>query len=89
MLKENFIFSFRNTIEVRAYTSLDRKYFEESVNFMANGMAEVERKIQVALSSCTTRDEREQKWELSKRGIREQACRETEKGYGKRNENLF
>ena len=73
MLKENFIFSFRNTIEVRAYTSLERKYFEESVNYMVMGMAEVERKIQVALSRCTTRDEREQKWELSKREIREQA----------------
>ena len=73
MLKENFIFSFRNTIEVRAYTSLERKYFEESVNFMVMGMAEVERKTQVALSRCTTRDEREQKWELSKREMREQA----------------
>ena len=73
MLKENFIFSFRNTIEVRAYTSLDRKYFKESVNFMVMGMAEVERKIQVALSRWSTRDEREQKWELSKREIREQA----------------
>ena len=73
MLKENFIFSFRNTIEVRAYTSLERKYFEESVNFMVMGMAEVERKIQVALSRCTTRDDRERKWQLSKREIREQA----------------
>ena len=73
ILKENFIFSFRNTIKVRAYTSLDRKYFEESVNFIIIGMAEVERKIQVALSRCTTRDEREQKWEISKRKIREQA----------------
>ena len=76
MLKENFIFSFRNTIEVRAYTSLDKldkKYFKESVNFMVMGMAEVERKIQVALSRWTTRDEREQKWEMGKREIREQA----------------
>ena len=73
MLKENFIFSFRNTIEVRAYTSLDRKYFEESVNLMVIGMAELERKIQVALSRCTTRDEREEKWAVSKRQIREEA----------------
>ena len=73
MLKENFIFSFRNTIEVRAYTSLDRKYFEESVNYMVMGMADVERKVQVALSRCTTRDERGKKWEMSKRQICEQA----------------
>ena len=73
MLMENFIFSFRNTIEVRAYTSLDRKYFEESVNLMVMGMAEVERKIQVALGRCTTRDERKKKWEVSKRQIHEEA----------------
>ena len=73
MQKENFIFSFRNTIEVRAYTSLDRKLFEESVNLMVMGMAELERKIQVALSRCTTRDERKEKWDRSKRQIREEA----------------
>ncbi len=73
MLRENFIFSFRNTIEVRAYTSLDRKYFEESVNLMVIGMAELERKIEVALRRCTTRDERKEKWEVSKRQIREEA----------------
>ena len=79
MLKENFIFSFRNTIEVRAYTSLDRKYFEESVNLMVIGMAELERKIQVALSRCPTRDEREKKWTVSKRQIREEAEKLREK----------
>jgi hypothetical protein len=79
MLKENFIFSFRNTIEVRAYTSLDRKYFEESVNLMVIGMAELERKIQVALSRCPTRDEREEKWTVSKRQIREEAEKLREK----------
>ena len=73
MLQENFIFSFRNTIEVRAYTSLDRKYFEESVNLMVIGMGELERKIQVALTRCSTRDEREKQWEASKRQIREEA----------------
>ena len=57
MLKENFIFSFRNTIETRAYQSLDRKYFEQSVSVMAKGMAELERKIEVAINRCTTRDE--------------------------------
>ena len=79
MLKENFIFSFRNTIEVRAYTSLDRKYFEESVNLMVIGMAELERKIQVTLSRCTTRDERQEKWTLSRRQIREEAEKLREK----------
>ena len=73
MQKENFIFSFRNTIEVRAYTSLDRKLFEESVNLMVIGMAELEGKIQVALKRCTTRDERKEKWNASKRQIREEA----------------
>jgi hypothetical protein len=79
MLKENFIFSFRNTIEVRAYTSLDRKYFEESVNLIVIGMAELERKIQVALSRCTARGEREEKWTVSKRQIREEAEKLREK----------
>ena len=73
MQKENFIFSFRNTIEVRAYTSLDRKYFEEYVSLMVIGMAELDRRIQVALSRCTTRDERIKKWAASKRQIREEA----------------
>ena len=73
MQKENFIFSFRNTIEVRAYTSLDRKLFEESVNLMVMGMAELEGKILVALKRCTTRDERKEKWDESKRQIREEA----------------
>ena len=79
MLKENFIFSFRNTIEVRAYTSLDRKFFEESVNLMVVGMAELERKIQVALGRCTTREERKKKWEESKRKIHEEAEKLREK----------
>ena len=57
MLKENFIFSFRNTIEIRASKSLDRKYFQQSVNVMARGMAELERKIEVAIKRCITRDE--------------------------------
>ena len=71
--KKNFIFSYRNTIEVRAYTSLDRKLFDESVNLMAMGMAELEGNIQTALKRCTTRDEREEKWDVSKRQIREEA----------------
>ena len=73
MLRENFIFSFRNTIEVRAYTSLDRKLFEESVNLMVIGMGELERRILVALKRCTTRHEREEKWKESKIQIREEA----------------
>ena len=73
MLRENFIFSFRNTIEVRAYTSLDRKYFEESVNLMVVGMAEMESKIQISLSRSTTREKRENIWKVSKMQIREKA----------------
>ena len=73
MLRENFIFSLRNTIEVRAYTSLDRKYFEQSVNLMVVGMGELERKIEVALTRCSTRDERKKQWEASRRQIREEA----------------
>ena len=73
MLKENFIFTFRNTIEVRAYTSLDRKFFEESVNLMVVGMAELERKIQVALGRCTTTDKRKGKWKESQEKIKNKA----------------
>ena len=73
MLKENFIFSFRNTIEVRAYTSLDRKYFEESVKLMVIGMAELEREVKVTLSRCKTRKEREEKWKESRKQIRDEA----------------
>ena len=73
MQKENFIFSFRNTIEVRAYTSLERKISEESINLMVTGMAEQERKNQVTLKRCTTRHERKKKWDVSKRQIREEA----------------
>ncbi|XP_028412837.1 interferon-induced very large GTPase 1-like [Dendronephthya gigantea] len=62
ILKENFIFNFRNVIEVRAYASLDRKFFEESVNLMATGMTDLERKIEVALRRCTTKDERKEVW---------------------------
>jgi hypothetical protein len=73
MLKENFIFSFRNTIETRAYQSLDRKYFEQSVSVMAKGMAELERKIEVAVNKCTTRDEFEATREKSIENIRNEA----------------
>ena len=73
MLKENFVFSFRNTIEIRAYKSLDRKYFEQSVNVMAKGMAELERKIEVAISKCITRDEFETAREKSIKDIRDEA----------------
>ncbi|XP_046850911.1 interferon-induced very large GTPase 1-like isoform X2 [Xenia sp. Carnegie-2017] len=73
MLKENFIFSFRNVIEVRAFTSLDKKYFEEYVKNLVNGMAEVERKVQVDLKRCTTREERYEQWIQSKLNIRKEA----------------
>jgi hypothetical protein len=73
MLKENFIFSFRNTIEIRAYKSLDRKYFEQSVNVMAKGMAELERKIEVAIKGCETREEFETTRKKSKKDIRDNA----------------
>ena len=73
MLKENFIFSFRNTIEIRAYRSLDRKLFEQSVSVMAKGMAELERKIEVAVNKCTTRDEFKTARENSIKDIRDEA----------------
>ncbi|XP_046850913.1 interferon-induced very large GTPase 1-like isoform X2 [Xenia sp. Carnegie-2017] len=73
MLKENFIFNFRNVIEVRAFTSLDKKYFEEFVKNLVNGMAEVERKVQVDLKRCTTRKERSEQWRKSKINIRKRA----------------
>ena len=73
ILKENFIFCFRNTIEVKAFTSLDRKYFQVFVTLMVMGMKRLENEIQVGLTRCTTRDERKQKWEKSEREILERA----------------
>ena len=73
MLMENLIFSFRNTIEVRAFTSLDRKYFDVSVNLMVIGMGEFERKFRVTLSRCATQDERKKIWEDNKGEIRKEA----------------
>ena len=59
MQKENFIFSFRNTIEVRAYKSLDRKYFDEFVNLLVNGLAQLDRKIEILIKRCGTLNELE------------------------------
>ncbi|CAB4039034.1 interferon-induced very large GTPase 1-like [Paramuricea clavata] len=73
ILKGNLISSFRNMIEVRAYTALDRKYFEESVNLMVTGMGELEKKIQVALRRSTTLDERFNVWSSSQMQIRDEA----------------
>ncbi|XP_028403314.1 interferon-induced very large GTPase 1-like [Dendronephthya gigantea] len=73
ILKEDFIFSLRNTIEVRARMSLDRKYFEKSVAIMVAGMAEFERRIIVALERCLTADEREKRWADSRTKIDEEA----------------
>jgi hypothetical protein len=73
MLKENFIFNFRNTIEIRAYKSLNRKCFKQSVNVMARGMAELERKIEVAIMGCETREEFETTQKKSEKDIRDNA----------------
>ncbi|XP_046849925.1 uncharacterized protein LOC124443517 [Xenia sp. Carnegie-2017] len=73
MLKENFIFSFRNVIEIRAYASLDKKLFKESVKLLVNGMAEIERSIERDLKRCTTRQERKGCWISSKSRIIEKA----------------
>ena len=71
ILRENFIFSFRNTIEVRAFTSLDQKYFEESVKIMV-GMTGLEKRIQVSLMRSSA-DAREANWLKDKPKIREKA----------------
>lgn len=71
ILRENFIFSFRNTIEVRAYTSLDQKYFEESVKIMFE-MTELEKRIQVSLMRSSA-DAREAIWSVSRVEIQEKA----------------
>ncbi|XP_046849939.1 interferon-induced very large GTPase 1-like [Xenia sp. Carnegie-2017] len=73
MLKENFIFSFQNVIEVIAFTSLDKMYFEEYVKNLVNGMAEIERIIQLSLTRCSTLEERSQQWLKGKIKIRESA----------------
>ena len=72
ILRENFIFSFRNTIEVRAYTSLDQKYFEETVKTMVTGMTELEKTIQVSLMRSSA-DAREYIWAAGKMEIQEKA----------------
>ena len=72
ILRENFIFSFRNTIEVRAYTSLDKKYFEESMKTMVTGMTELEKKIQVSLMRSSA-DARGDIWSVSRMEIQEKA----------------
>ncbi|XP_046849926.1 interferon-induced very large GTPase 1-like [Xenia sp. Carnegie-2017] len=69
MLKENFIFSFRNVIEIRAYASLDKKLFKELVKLMVNGMDEIERNIERDMKRCTTREERKECWMSSKKRI--------------------
>ena len=71
ILRENFIFSFRNTIEVRAYTSLDQKYFEESMKITFE-MTELDKRIQVSLMRSSA-DAREAIWSVSKVEIREKA----------------
>ena len=71
ILRENFIFSFRNTIEVRAYTSLEKKYFEESVKIMKI-MTELEKRIQVSLMRSSA-DAREAIWSVGKVEIQEKA----------------
>ena len=72
ILRENFIFSFRNTIEVRAYTSLDQKYFEESVKTMVTGMTELEKKIQVSIMRSSA-DTREDIWAVGRMEIEDKA----------------
>ena len=71
IMRENFIFSFRNTIEVRAFTSLDQKYFEESVKIMV-GMTELEKRINVSLMRSSA-EAREAIWLVGKAEIREKA----------------
>ena len=72
ILRENFIFSFRNTIEVRAFTSLDQKFFEESVKTMVTEMAELEKTTMVSLMRCPA-DTRDAIWEVQIMQIREKA----------------
>lgn len=72
ILRENFIFSFRNTIEVRAFTSLDQKFFEESVKIMVTKMAELEKTTSVSLMRSPA-DARKDIWEVQKLLIHETA----------------
>ena len=69
MLKENFIFSFRNVIEIRVYELLGKKLFKESVKLMVNGMAELERSIERDLKRYSKREERKRCWMSSKKRI--------------------
>ncbi|XP_028415124.1 interferon-induced very large GTPase 1-like isoform X15 [Dendronephthya gigantea] len=73
MLRENFIFSFRNVIEVRAFRSLDRKYFNESVKLMVIKMGELQTEIEVALKRCSTQEELVKEWERKEIEILQEA----------------
>ncbi|XP_028403214.1 interferon-induced very large GTPase 1-like [Dendronephthya gigantea] len=73
ILKENFIFSFQNASEIRARTSLDEKYFTISTTVMDTGMAELKINIGITLENCSTRDEREKKWDEIESEIRKKA----------------
>ncbi|XP_028403252.1 LOW QUALITY PROTEIN: interferon-induced very large GTPase 1-like [Dendronephthya gigantea] len=71
--EEHFIFSLRNTIELRARRSLDEKYLEVSVSVMLTGMAKLEEQIDVALRRCLTAVQREEEWAESEKEIHSKA----------------
>lgn len=68
ILREDFIFSFRNTKEVRAKTSLDQKFFKESVKTITSEMTMLEMDITSALKNCRPEHRREL-WQLKKSKI--------------------
>ena len=52
VLQENFVFSFKNTVEIAAYNTLDAKYGQWSWSFQ-HQMMQWEQKAQNELRSCT------------------------------------
>ena len=68
ILREDFIFSFRNTKEVRAKTSLDKKFFKESVKMITSEMSVMEMEITSALKNCRP-ENRRQLWQRKKQEI--------------------
>ena len=78
ILRENFIFNFRNTIEIRAYTSLDEKFLEESVKTIVTEMAAMEKEISVALKRSSPQS-REEVWIKYKMQIPDKAETQAEK----------
>ncbi|XP_028414180.1 interferon-induced very large GTPase 1-like [Dendronephthya gigantea] len=63
ILTEEFTFTMRNIIEIRASKSLDEKLSHEIANIIVIGMKKLEKGIKETLVGCKTREDRIKEWE--------------------------